>query len=77
VEPLLSNGCFIVAYLAVVAYQYATISSYIRISQNHEIKVKISLGLINRAPRHDDVWRSGGITPPSLTSAPDGGEIYR
>jgi hypothetical protein len=39
-EPLLSNGCFIDAYFAVVAYKYAIISSYIRISQSHEIKVK-------------------------------------
>jgi hypothetical protein len=33
-----------------------------------------SLCLINYAPRHDDTWGTGGITPPFLTSALDGGE---
>jgi hypothetical protein len=36
--------------------------------------VKLSVGLINEAQRRADVCRSGGITPPFLTSALDGGE---
>jgi hypothetical protein len=35
--------------------------------------VKSYQGLINYAPLHEDVWLSGGITPPFLTSALDGG----
>jgi hypothetical protein len=27
-----------------------------------------------KVPRHDDIWGSGGITPPFLTSALEGGE---
>jgi hypothetical protein len=38
------------------------------------IKVKFSLCLINYALCHEDIWRSGGISPPFLTSALDGGE---
>jgi hypothetical protein len=34
----------------------------------------LSLCLINRALRHEDVWRSGGVAPPFLTLALDGGE---
>jgi hypothetical protein len=30
--------------------------------------------VLNQAPRHKDVWGSGGIAPPLLTSALDGGE---
>jgi hypothetical protein len=37
-------------------------------------KVKLFLCLINYAPSHEEVWRSGGIAPPLLTSALDGGE---
>jgi hypothetical protein len=36
--------------------------------------VKLSLRLINEAPRHEDVWGNGGITSLFLTSALDGGE---
>jgi hypothetical protein len=32
------------------------------------------LYLINSAPRHEDIWGSGGIAPPLMTSALDGGE---
>jgi hypothetical protein len=37
-------------------------------------KVKLSLCLINQAPRHENVWGNGGIAPPFPTSALDGGE---
>jgi hypothetical protein len=30
--------------------------------------------VLNLAPRHEDVWGNGGIAPPFLTSALDGGE---
>jgi hypothetical protein len=33
-----------------------------------EVKVKLSLCLINLAQCNEDVWRSGGIAPPFLTS---------
>jgi hypothetical protein len=29
--------------------------------KNHELKVSLSLGLINLTPRHEDTWESGGI----------------
>jgi hypothetical protein len=38
------------------------------------LKVNLSLCLINKAERHGDVWDSGGIAPPFLTSVLDGGE---
>jgi hypothetical protein len=38
-------------------------------------KVKFSLCLINQVPFHEDVWGSGGITPPFLTSVLEGGEL--
>jgi hypothetical protein len=38
-------------------------------------KVKLYLCLMNHALRHKDVWGSGGIAPPFLTSALDGGEL--
>jgi hypothetical protein len=34
----------------------------------------LSLCLINQAPRHEDIWGSGGIAPPYFTSILDGGE---
>jgi hypothetical protein len=34
----------------------------------------MSLCLIKQEPRHEDVWGSGGIITPFLTSALDGGE---
>jgi hypothetical protein len=37
-------------------------------------RVKLSLYLINEAPRHEDVSGNGGIAPPFLTSARGGGE---
>jgi hypothetical protein len=37
-------------------------------------KVKVSLRLINYAPHQEDVWESGGVAPPFLTSALDGRE---
>jgi hypothetical protein len=37
-------------------------------------EAKLSLCLINQAPRHDDVPGSGGIAPSFLTSALDGDE---
>jgi hypothetical protein len=37
-------------------------------------KVKLSLCLINKAPRHEDVWGSGGIAPLFWTLALYGGE---
>jgi hypothetical protein len=36
-----------------------------------KVVVKFSLCLINEAPRHEDVWGSGGIRPPFLTTALD------
>jgi hypothetical protein len=36
--------------------------------------VKLSLCLINVAPRHEDIWRNGGIAPQFLVSALDAGE---
>jgi hypothetical protein len=38
------------------------------------VKKKLSLCLINQAPCHEDIWRSGDTAPPFLTSALDGGE---
>jgi hypothetical protein len=35
----------------------------------------LSLCLIDQALCHEDIWASGGITPPFLTSALDGGEL--
>jgi hypothetical protein len=37
---------------------------------------KLSLYLINEAPLHKDVWGSGGIVPPFLTLALDGGDWW-
>jgi hypothetical protein len=46
--------------------------SYRVVSSSGGIKtVKLSLFLINYAPRHEGIWWSGGIAPPFLTSAPD------
>jgi hypothetical protein len=39
-----------------------------------QVKVKLSLCLINYALCHEDLWGTGVITPPFLTSAPDAGE---
>jgi hypothetical protein len=36
-------------------------------------KVQLSLCLINKAPNHEEIWGSGGMAPPFLTSALDGG----
>jgi hypothetical protein len=43
---------------------------------NHFVKVqvKLSLWLINYTALHEEVWGSGGIAPPFLTSLIDGGE---
>jgi hypothetical protein len=38
------------------------------------LKVKFPLCLINQALYHEDVWGSGTVAPPFLTSALDGGE---
>jgi hypothetical protein len=38
-----------------------------------KIKVNLSLCLINQALCHQDIWGSGGIAPPFLTSSLDGG----
>jgi hypothetical protein len=38
------------------------------------VKIKASLCLINQAPRYEDVWGSGGIDPPLLIWALDGGK---
>jgi hypothetical protein len=43
-------------------------------SINLEVKVKVPEALIDDALRHEDVRKSGGTAPPSLTSAVDGGE---
>jgi hypothetical protein len=37
-------------------------------------KVKLPLGVINEALYYEDIWGSGGIAPPFLTLALDGGE---
>jgi hypothetical protein len=39
-----------------------------------KVMAKLSLWIINEAPRHEDVWGSGGIAAPFLTSALDGSE---
>jgi hypothetical protein len=39
-----------------------------------QVEVKWHLCLINWASRHKDEWGNGGIAPPFLTSAPDGGQ---
>jgi hypothetical protein len=39
-----------------------------------ETKVKLSLCLISYALCHEDAWGTGGIAPPFLTSALDGGD---
>jgi hypothetical protein len=36
--------------------------------------IKLSLYLRNSTPHYDDIWGSGGIDPPFLTLALDGGE---
>jgi hypothetical protein len=38
-------------------------------------KVKLSLGFINEAPHHEDVWGSGGTATPFLNFALYGGEL--
>jgi hypothetical protein len=38
------------------------------------VKVPLSMCLISYALCHEDIWRSGRIAPPLLTSALDGGE---
>jgi hypothetical protein len=38
------------------------------------VKVKLSLYLINEAPYHEGIWGSGGVAPPFLTSTLDRGE---
>jgi hypothetical protein len=37
-------------------------------------KVKMSLYIMNYAPRHEDVWGTGSIAPQFLISVLDGGE---
>jgi hypothetical protein len=37
-------------------------------------EVNLSLCLIKQAPYHEDVWESGGIAPPFLTSTRNGGQ---
>jgi hypothetical protein len=39
-----------------------------------KVEVNLSLCLITYALCHEDIWESGGIAPPFLTSALDGGE---
>jgi hypothetical protein len=36
--------------------------------------VKLTMCLINLVLSHEDIWESGGIAPPFLTSALDRGE---
>jgi hypothetical protein len=36
-------------------------------------RAKLSVGLISKVLRREDVWGSGGIAPPFLISALDGG----
>jgi hypothetical protein len=38
------------------------------LSELLKVKIKCSLSLINEAPRHEDVWRSGGKAPPFSSS---------
>jgi hypothetical protein len=40
-----------------------------------KLKVKLSPCLINKAPRHEDKWGSGGIASSFLTSTLDGREL--
>jgi hypothetical protein len=42
-------------------------------SFDQKVKVNASLGLIN-SPRREDVWGSGGMAPPFMKSALNGGE---
>jgi hypothetical protein len=46
----------------------------LRASMDMAVRVKLSMSLINYAPRDKGVWRSGGIQPPFFTFALDGGE---
>jgi hypothetical protein len=47
----------------------------LRILQHRSRKDKVGLCFISSAPRHDDVWGSGGIPDLSIsTSILDGGE---
>jgi hypothetical protein len=39
-----------------------------------EVKVKLSLCIINKALSHEGLWGSRGTVPPFLTSAVDGSE---
>jgi hypothetical protein len=39
-----------------------------------KVKIKLSLCLINQAPRHENICGIGGIAPSFLTSALDGDE---
>jgi hypothetical protein len=43
-------------------------------SQTDLLEVKLSLCLVNYAPRHEYVWGSGGMAQPFLTSSVDGGK---
>jgi hypothetical protein len=55
-----------------IIYREQTGWGVFRVAGN--ITVKLSLQLINKARRHDDVKGSGGIDPSFLTSALDGWE---
>jgi hypothetical protein len=44
------------------------------VNTSGKVKIRFSLCLINYAPHHEDIWGSGGIAPPLLTSTLDGGE---
>jgi hypothetical protein len=46
----------------------------IKLKQAVKVKVNLSLFLINQAPRHEDVWESGGTAQPLLNSVLDRGE---
>jgi hypothetical protein len=39
-----------------------------------KVNVKVSLCLISKALCHENIWAGGGIAPPFLTLALDGGE---
>jgi hypothetical protein len=70
INPIKPSGCVCTTWFNV---QLCIVSAG-RISVIRMVQVKLSLCVINEVPRHEDVWGSGGITPPFLTSTLDGGE---
>jgi hypothetical protein len=79
----LPNICFWLRYTYTSAQEHASVFISISFSMVYSInlsrrillhKVKVTLCFINFAICHEDIWGSGGIAPPFLTSALDRGE---